>query len=242
MATKDSSPIKQQLALAMQRNDAASFADFCWTGNELLQQQIQSLLDVGPQSTDNRILYIWAARGSGKSHILQASCQALAEKDQSIAYLPLKLLHDLEPGILEGMAEHAGVAIDDIDVIAGHKAWEEAVFHLYNQLQAQQKILMISGLMAPAVTPLHLADLRSRLSHALIFQIHELQDEDKIATLQGHALQRGLELPKAVGQYILSRCARNMQDLQAILDRLDHASLVEQRKLTIPFVKSILRV
>jgi len=32
--------IKQQLALAMQLNDDASFADFCWAGNELLQQQL----------------------------------------------------------------------------------------------------------------------------------------------------------------------------------------------------------
>ena len=73
-------------------------------------------------------------------------------------------------------------------------------------------------------------------------QIHELKDEDKINTLQEHAKKRGLELSKSVGHYILNRCARNMHDLQTVLDRLDHASLVAQRKLTIPFVKDVLGV
>ena len=74
------------------------------------------------------------------------------------------------------------------------------------------------------------------------FRFRELKDEDKINTLQEHAKKRGLELSKSVGHYILNRCARNMHDLQTVLDRLDHASLVAQRKLTIPFVKDVLGV
>lgn len=258
MATKDFSQIKQQLALAMQRNDEASFGDFCWAGNELLQQQILSIFPhlpfqiagISPSETpllrtapeDVRVLYVWGVTGSGKSHLLQAACQLISQAGHTVAYLPLKVLRDWDPAVLEGMAEHTLVAVDDIDHIAGHPAWEEALFHLYNRLQSQQKILLITGQLPPAATTLHLADLRSRLTCALILQIHELKDEDKISTLQEHANKRGLELSKSVGQYILNRCSRNMHDLHSVLDRLDHASLVAQRKLTIPFVKEILEV
>jgi DnaA-homolog protein len=238
VAAKDSSQIKQQLALAMQRNDEASFADFCWAGNELLQQQILISL---PEKKEH-LFYVWGVPGSGKSHLLQATCQAMAQTGQLVAYLPLKLLHNWDPAILEGMSEHALVAVDDIDTIAGNKSWEEALFHLYNRLQAQHNTLIVTGQIPPVFTTLRLADLRSRLTCALILQIHELSDEKKINTLQEYAKKRGLELPKSVGHYILSRCARNMHDLQAVLDRLDHASLVAQRKLTIPFVKDILAV
>lgn len=222
----------------MQRNDEASFADFCWAGNELLQQQILISLP----GKKEYLFYVWGVPGSGKSHLLQATCQAMAQTGQLVAYLPLKLLHNCDPAILEGMSEHALVAVDDIDTIAGNKAWEEALFHLYNRLQAQHNTLIVTGQVPPVFTTLRLADLRSRLTCALILQIHELSDEDKINTLQEYAKKRGLELPKSVGHYILSRCARNMHDLQAVLDRLDHASLVAQRKLTIPFVKDILAV
>lgn len=238
MAAKESSQIKQQLALAMQCNDEASFADFCWAGNELLQQQILSSL---PEKKEH-LFYVWGVPGSGKSHLLQAACQAMAQTDHLVAYLPLKLLHNWDPAILEGMAEHALVAVDDIDMVAGNKAWEEGLFHLYNHLQGRQNTLLITGQVPPALTPMHLADLRSRLTYALILQIHELNDDNKITTLQQYAKKRGLELPTSVGHYILSRCERNMHDLQTILDRLDHASLVAQRKLTIPFVKDILGV
>ena len=111
---------------------------------------------------------------------------------------------------------------------------------MYNRLHAQHNTLIVTGQVPPALTKLHLADLRSRLTYALILQIHELKDEDKISTLQAHAKKRGLELSKSVGHYILNRCARNMHDLRTVLDRLDHASLVAQRKLTIPFVKDVL--
>lgn len=230
--------ITQQIALSVPYNDETNFSDFCWTGNDLLQQQLMSVL---PEKKE-QLFYLWGNIGSGKSHLLQASCQNMSQTGCSVAYLPLKLLHDWDPAILEGMADHDLVAVDDIDHVAGRSAWEEALFHLYNRLQAQQNILLVAGQMPPASTTIRLPDLRSRLAYALTLQIHELSDDDKIHTLQGHAKKRGLELPTTVGQYILKRCARNMHDLQAILARLDYASLVAQRKLTIPFVKEVLEV
>ncbi|VDY33982.1 DnaA-homolog protein hda [Morganella morganii] len=52
----------------------------------------------------------------------------------------------------------------------------------------------------------------------------------------------GFELPEDVGRFILKRLDRQMRTLFDMLDRLDHASIVAQRKLTIPFVKDILRL
>ena len=248
MSAKDYSQSKQQLVLTIPCNDEACFANFCWTGNELLRQQIMSLI---PMLADSRqspsqlfqdqgqVIYLWGESGFGKSHLLQAICHDLG---QSAAYLPLQLLKDWDPGILDGMDDCVLVAVDDVEEVVGHSAWEEALFHLYNRLSTQQHMLIVTGKVPPSATAIRLADLRSRLTSALILQMHELSDEDKVRTLQNHAKKRGLDLPKMVGQYILSRCARNMHDLHSILDRLDHASLVTQRKLTIPFVKDILAV
>ena len=85
-----------------------------------------------------------------------------------------------------------------------------------------------------------LADLQSRLSLALVFQLHDLSDEDKLRALQLRASRRGLQLSDEAGRYILTRGERTMSKLFAHLECLDQASLQAQRKLTIPFIKATL--
>ena len=72
------------------------------------------------------------------------------------------------------------------------------------------------------------------------FQLQLLSDEEKQAALQLAANQRGFELPNSVAQFILTHCARQQGELFQLLIKLDEASLVAKRKLTIPFVKQIL--
>ena len=230
--------MNRQLALAIQLNDEATFSDFCWGDNTLLQQQLQTTLS----GNGERLIYLWGPPGSGKSHLLQACCQAV-NGNQSAIYLPLQTLKEWGPQVIDGIDEQALIGIDDIDSIATDVAWEEALFHLYNRVRDnEQTTLIITGKFPPSQVPIRLLDLRSRLSCGLIIQLNELSDHDKISTLKLHAHKRGFELPTSVGQFLLNRCARNMHDLHALLNRLDEASLIAQRKITIPFVKNILDI
>ena len=58
--------------------------------------------------------------------------------------------------------------------------------------------------------------------------------------LQLRAKGRGMEMSDEVAKFILSRAPRDTNDLFHLLDHLDDASLQQQRKLTIPFVKDVL--
>jgi DnaA family protein len=224
-----------QLVLPIPLNDEASFAHFVWGRNNLLQQELQKTL----QGQGERMLYLWGANGSGKSHLLQACCQAL--QDDSAIYLPLGLLREFGPSLLEGLDEQDLICIDDIEAIAGDASWEEALFHLYNRVRDKEKNrLIISSQFSPQQVPLRLPDLRSRLSWGLVCQVQELSEQEKMHSLQMQAHKRGFELSPSVLQFLLKRCARNMHDLHQLLDRLDSASLKAQRKITIPFIKSIL--
>lgn len=230
--------MNKQLALAIKINDEATLADFNWSGNKLLQQQLNYMLTL----KKDRLLYLWGAKGSGKSHLLQASCQVIYSIHSAI-YLPLHLLKEWGPQAIEGLEDQDLVCIDNIDAIAGDSAWEEALFHLYNKIKdMEHSLLIISGNQSPTTLPIKLPDLRSRLSWGLVIQLMELSDEDKINTLKLHALKRGFDLPESVGQFLISRCSRNMHDLHQMLNRLDDASLAAQRKITIPFVKDTLNL
>lgn len=230
--------MNKQLALAIQLNDEATLNNFNWHNNELLKQQLTTILEFNSE----KILYLWGTHGSGKSHILQGCCQAVSQ-NQSAIYLPLSLLREWGSESLDGLEEQTLICIDDIDAIAGDKAWEEALFHLYNKVKDNENtLLIISGNHTPSNSPIQLPDLRSRLSWGLVLQLHELMDEEKINTLQLVALQRGFDLPPSVLQFLIKRCSRNMHDLHQLLDLLDKASLQAHRKITIPFVKEILKM
>jgi DnaA-homolog protein len=227
-----------QLTLAgVAPHDQATFINFYPGKNQLLCQFLRNF------STGNseHFAYLWGSTGSGRSHLLQACCHQASSHGASAVYLPLNQLpaYSLQE-IVEGMENLYLVCIDDIDSIAGEVHAEEVLFDFYNRIRENQSRLLVSGTALPNDLNFALPDLSSRLSWGSSFYLHQLADEENLAALQARAKTRGFILPEDVGQFILRRCSRNTGDLFAVLDRLDSASLVLQRRLTIPFVKSVL--
>ncbi|MDX2347147.1 MAG: DnaA/Hda family protein, partial [Legionella sp.] len=156
-------------------------------------------------------------------------------------YLPLDTLKTWDPSILSDLDAHRLFCIDALDAVMGLPAWEEALFHLYNRIRdSAESTLIIASRTSPRQANIQLPDLQSRLNSGLVMQVQALSDTDKTQTLSIAAKRRGFELSPSAAQFLVHRSARNMHDLHALLDRLDHASLVAQRKITIPFIKTIL--
>ncbi|MGV8836213.1 HdaA/DnaA family protein, partial [Cellvibrio sp.] len=157
--------------------------------------------------------------------------------------LPLRDLVGYAPDdLFTGLEMVDLVCLDCLPTIAGRADWELAIFHLYNRLRDAGKCLLVAAEHSPRELALSLEDLRSRLQWGLTYQLHSLTDDDKQQALQMRARARGLELGDEVAQYIIQRLPRDTNELFWQLARLDHASLAEQRKLTIPFVKKVLAI
>lgn len=227
-----------QLPLSIRLRESATFSNY--VGSE--KSALVSVLRQACLGGSERFVYFWGGSSLGKSHLLQAACHLAAEEGASCIYLPLKDIAQLDPQILDGIESMGIVALDDIDVIAGCKRWEAAVFHLYNRIRDEgEGALLVSGAAALVSSPLMLPDLRSRLAWGLVYQLEALNDEQKILALQQHAKARGLDLPSDVGHYLLRNYQRDFAALFVLLRRLDEASLVAQRKLTVPFVSGVIK-
>jgi len=184
------------------------------------------------------IIYLYGAAGSGRSHLLQASCH-LSHVDT--LYLPLSELRQYPPQeVLQGVERLGRVCIDDIHAVLGDASWELALFNLFNNARQQRCRLVITGDAAPRVLSVQLADLRSRLTWGIVYQLAQPDDADKAVILQFRATRRGLTLSPGLASYIVNRAPRAMSQLLEVLDRLDKASLAQQRALSIPFVKAAL--
>jgi DnaA family protein len=130
--------------------------------------------------------------------------------------------------------------LDDAQAIAGRNAWERSLFRLHQELDERGGRLLVSGPTPPAALPFQLRDLGSRLNGGLVLTLQPLDEPEQIAALQLRAQLRGLELPDETAQFMLRRLPRDMAHLYNFLDQLDQASLIAQRRLTVPFVKEVL--
>lgn len=228
--------MSRQLPLGLQLQASARFSNFLAGPNEELLGQLMQTAS----GTGEPFFLLWGAAGSGKSHLLQAGCHLAADQGRTAAYVSLKDNADLSPELLEGWESYQLVCVDDIHLIAGNQRWEEALFNLYNRIREQRGSLIVSSISMPAGHAFRLPDLVSRLGWGLVYQLNPLNDEQRLAALQQRARQRGCEMPVETGRYLLRRLPRDMPALFALLDKLDQASLAAQRKLTVPFVKSVL--
>jgi DnaA family protein len=185
------------------------------------------------------VVYLWGGSGSGKSHLLEACCGDASLHGRPVAYLPLAGSR-VEPDMLNGLAGIELLCIDDVDSVAGDGAWEEALFHLYNQAEQASCPMVLTASVAPRTPAWKLPDLASRLTAAVVWRLHALDDADCRAALQLHARERGFELSDDVVTFVMKRLRRDMLSLSTFLDRLDQSSLAAQRRVTVPFVKALL--
>ncbi|MCJ8169288.1 DnaA regulatory inactivator Hda [Atopomonas sediminilitoris] len=228
-----------QLPLGVRLRDDATFANFYPGINAAAQGYVERLCESDAGWVES-LVYLWGAQGVGRSHLLQAACHRLEQQGVPALYLPLAEVAAFAPDMLEGLEQFELVCLDGLECVTGNEQWQEALFHLFNRLRDAGRRLLIAADVSPRELPLTLADLRSRLSQALVFQVHELSDEDKLRALQLRAFRRGLQMPEEVGRFILTRAGRSMNALFEVLEKLDQASLQAQRKLTIPFLKEVL--
>jgi len=226
--------MSNQIPLLLTIRDEASFDNFYAPGNEVVLSHIKN--SVSHAMSDGSI-FLWGASCSGKTHLLQAACQRASEKGLKAAFVPLSDSADISVNILDDLEHFDLICIDDIDVIAGNKKWEQALFFFYNRVFETGAQIIISGRDSLKNTSIVLPDLISRLSWGFVFHLQTLTDENKSKALQARAKIRGFELPDNVVSYLLRRLPRDMNTLFKMLDELDLASLSAKKRLSVPIVK-----
>lgn len=227
-----------QLALMVQLPDDETFESFRSSINLGVTTLLKSYIE---QQTDTlHSFYLFGLSGVGKSHLLHASSTYAAQLGKSSVCLSCAELIQLPVEVLDGLEQIDFICLDDIHVIAGNMQWQQAIFDLYNRVLEQNNCLLISGDESAKQLGISLPDLVSRLSWGLTEQVKPLDDDEKIIALQHRATQRGLFLTVDVVKFLLNRLSRDMGSLINALDTLDKASIQEQRKVTIPFIKEVL--
>ncbi|WP_426107192.1 DnaA regulatory inactivator Hda [Massilia sp. TSP1-1-2] len=180
------------------------------------------------RSAREHFAYLWGESAAGKTHLLQGLAATSASRyigadatEADFVYTPDVSLY----------------LLDDCDRLSA--AAQIDAFALFNQIREHGAYMVSTGPVPPAVLPVR-EDLRTRMGWGLIYQIHGLSDEEKIAALTHAAEARGLTLSASVLPYLLSHFKRDMRSLSTMLEALDHYSLETQRPVTLPLLRDLL--
>lgn len=218
---------RAQLPLAVGLRESATFDNFVAGANGVAVQTLRA--------GEEPFIYLWGAAGTGRSHLLAAVCRGRQAVMLDLAD------RSLAPALLEGAELAEVVTLDNVDAVAGQSDWELALFGLFNRIRESAGRLVVAGDGPPSALGIQLPDLVSRFSWGPVFQLHPLSDREKVTALRQRAAGRGLMLSDEAAEYLMRHFQRDTATLFQLLDRLDTASLTEQRRLTIPFIRTILQ-
>jgi DnaA family protein len=194
------------------------------------QDLYKSLISVG---YINQLILIYGSRSSGKSHISEAMMHLKLNdciqinQNTNFDGISLSDYYDL-------------VVIDDIDKIISNQKNEEILFTLIDNQMLHKKSSVITSTLDIKDCSINLRDLTSRLQSDKIFNINDLNDEDKIKLMIFYCSERGLEVSEKVINYIINNCSRDLYFLCAFIKTIDITSLSMKKRITIPFIKKVI--
>lgn len=187
-------------------------------------------------------LYLQGPEGVGKTHLALGACATAEAAGRRAAYLPLQVASGRLRDALEALEGNDLIALDGLDVIAGERNDEVALFDFHNRARSAGITMLYTAQAAPDALALALPDLRSRLAQCIRITLLPLDETGRREVLRERAKRRGLELDDAALDWLLRRVDRDLTSLTTLLDGLDRASLAAQRRITVPFLRQTLGI
>lgn len=127
------------------------------------------------------------------------------------------------------------VVVEQVDMLTS----EQALFHIYNQVVANNGALLMT---AREIPYFHLKDLQSRLNGMPKIVI-ENPDDEVIFTMLAKAFQeRNIQVQFNVLDYAVTRMPRSFSSVEKLMKSVDFLLIGTNRNVTVPMIKEALKV
>ena len=193
-------------------------------------------------------LFIYGESGLGKTHIMHAIANRIAEKhpDKKVLYTTSEnFLNDL----IDSITQKTGakfryhyrnvdvLMIDDIQFLKTKTQLQEELFHTFNELSAQNKQIVLTSDRPPKEIATLEDRLRTRFEGGMIADIQPPDVETKIAILKRKALDRKCPVPDDVLEYLAQDSGHDVRTLEGRLTKVIFASKLHEAPITLSLAK-----
>jgi chromosomal replication initiator protein len=198
-------------------------------------------------------LFIYGGTGLGKTHLMQAIAQYVAEhsSDLSVRYVTSEtfmndFINSLRDKRIEGFKQRYRtydlLLVDDVQFFEHKERIQEEFFHTFNSLyEAGSQIVMSSDRPPRDIATLE-ERLRSRFEWGLITDVQPPDLETRIAILRKKVKTDGIHVPDPqVLSFIASRISTNIRELEGALTRVVAFSSLTGRALSVELAEDVLK-
>src|SRR5436190_8397154 len=197
-------------------------------------------------------LFIHGGVGLGKTHLLQAICRAILNRNPSAKVLYLSCedfvngyIYAIQKKTLEAFRSRYRNAdvlvVDDIHFLSEKEGSQEEFFHTFNALHMAGRQMILSS-DQPAgdirsLTQQLLSRFRSGFEARIMFPAYET----RLAILRGKAATRRVEVPQDVLGYIASIVESNIRELEGALTKVLGYAALAKRPVDLQLAQEVLR-
>jgi chromosomal replication initiator protein len=198
-------------------------------------------------------LFIYGGTGLGKTHLMQAIAQYVAEHsgELSVRYVTSEtfmndFINSLRDKRIEGFKQRYRtydlLLVDDVQFFEHKERIQEEFFHTFNSLyEAGSQIVMSSDRPPRDIATLE-ERLRSRFEWGLITDIQPPDLETRIAILRKKVKTDGIHVPDPqVLSFVASRISTNIRELEGALTRVVAFSSLTGRSLSVELAEDVLK-
>ncbi len=198
-------------------------------------------------------LFIYGSTGLGKTHLLQAVAQYVAEHSSalSVRYMTSEafvndFINSLRDKRIEGFKQryrgYDVLLIDDVQFFEGKERFQEEFFHTFNSLYEAGSQIVLSSDRPPRDISTLEERLRSRFEWGLITDIQPPDLETRIAILRKKVKVDGIHVhDEQVLTFIAGRVSSNIRELEGALTRVVAFSSLTGRPMTVELAQDVLR-
>ena len=233
-------------------NPDYTFDNFVVGPSNRMAQAACIAVSESPGTTYNP-LFIHGSVGLGKTHLMQAACQAMKKRnpESEILYLTCEsFVNDFVRGLRQGdlydfryKYRHVDVlVIDDIQFLTEKEQSQEEFFHTFNSLYQARKQIIISADSPPSEIPRLEERLVSRFNQGLVTRIDNPAYETRMAILYNKAALRGINPPEDVVSFIAERIVSNTRELEGALTKVHGYAMLNDGKITMEIARQALGV
>ncbi len=185
-------------------------------------------------------LYVCGDEGLGKTHLLNAVGNAVLAKnpDLRVAYVSTShfagafakaLKHDELSEFRDRFCRWDVLLIDDIQFLAGRQEAQEELFHVFNALVHEGRIVVIAGDRPPDKLTDFQKGLTSRFSSGIVTKLRPPEMDVRLAILKRYAESHRVAVSEEVLSLVATRIASDIRRMRGALRKvIAYAKLVEQ--------------
>ena len=199
-------------------------------------------------------LFIYGESGLGKTHLVQAIANCIAQKspEKRVLYTTCEnFLNEFIDSMISGKISSRDkgarfrlhyrnvdiLMIDDIQFLAKKPGVQEEFFHTFNELSSQNKQIVLTSDRPPKEIATLEERLRTRFEGGLIADIQPPDLETKIAILKRKALERKSPMPDDVLEFLANDSGHDVRTLEGRLTKVLFASKLHEEPISLNLAK-----